>query len=174
MAPGGPGKTKSQKVDYAGNWGSVWAGGVAAGPATLEEGDALANFDDRYTRKTNTGVVYMLSQVRIADVTDGTTNTYLIGEKNVNPDDYETGLALEDEGLPFIGLIGTCDAADPPMRDTPGFTGIGTYGSAHASFWQMTMCDGSVRRLPYEIDPAVHRRLANVEDGEVVGETGLR
>jgi hypothetical protein len=36
------------------------------------------------------------------------------------------------------------------------------------------MCDGSVRRLAYEIDPAVHRRLANGEDGEVVGATGLR
>lgn len=166
--------TKVQKVDYAGNWGSEWAENAGLGPASLAEGDALAGFDERNTRKTNTGVVYALSQVRIADVTDGTTNTYLVGEKNVNPDDYETGKSIEDTGAPFSALVGTCDGADPPMRDTPGFTGVGTYGSAHASFWQMTMCDGSVRRLPYEIDPAVHRRLANVEDGEVVGEAGPR
>ncbi len=166
--------TRVQKLDYAGNWGSEWAGGAALGPATLAAGDALADFDDRYTRKTNTGVVYMLSQVRIADVTDGTTNTYLVGEKNVDPDQYETGKSIEDEGLPSLALVGTCDGADPPMRDTPGFTGVGTFGSAHASFWQMTMCDGSVRRLPYEIDPLVHRRFANVEDGEVVQEASLR
>ncbi len=169
-----PGTTKSQKLDYAGNWGSVWAGGIAFGPESLEAGDALADIDDRYTRKTNTGVFYMLSQVRIADVTDGTSQTYLVGEKNVNPDDYETGMASEDSGLPFSGLLGTCGGHDPARRDTPGFDAVGIYGSTHAATWQVTMCDGSVRRLPYELAPEVHRRLSNVEDGEVVDESSLR
>ena len=38
-----------------------------------------------------TGIVYVGSMIKIADVTDGTSNTYLLGEKYLVPDDYENG-----------------------------------------------------------------------------------
>ena len=36
------------------------------------------------------GVVFLGSLVKISDVTDGTTNTYLVGEKTVGSDWYTT------------------------------------------------------------------------------------
>jgi hypothetical protein len=32
----------------------------------------------------------------------------------------------------------------------------------------MSMCDGSVHGISYDIDPTMHGRLANRKDGEVV------
>ena len=38
-----------------------------------------------------TGIFYCGSAVKMADVSDGTSNTYLVGEKYLDPDYYETG-----------------------------------------------------------------------------------
>ena len=43
-----------------------------------------------------TGVSYTGSMVKMADVTDGASNTYMLGEKYVNPDWYTTGQDLGD------------------------------------------------------------------------------
>ena len=35
-------------------------------------------------------------------------------------------------------------------------------------------CDGSLRTMSFAIDPAVHRRLADRRDGEVINDAQLR
>ncbi|MBN2022913.1 MAG: DUF1559 domain-containing protein [Pirellulales bacterium] len=122
-----------------------------------------------------TGIVYVRGDFRIADVTDGTTNTYMIGEKYVTPDHYETGISVGDDQGPY-----NSDERDivrwarsgatflQPMQDRPGADYTWRYGSAHPGGFNMVMCDNSVRLISYNIDQVVHCALSNRMDGTAV------
>ena len=149
--------------------------GDQLGPASLAEGgvngsakqtaDATATFDN--IGKAANVIIYCGSMVRMANITDGASNTYLLGEKNVGPDWYATG---EDPGDSKAALVG--DSEDvarwtflPPLPDTPGYAARWRFGSAHAAGFNMAFCDGAARLIPYSIDADIHRRLANRRDG---------
>jgi prepilin-type N-terminal cleavage/methylation domain-containing protein len=164
------------RSDYAANGGTVFTQlGPPMGvvPTSLSQGDAeQSSFNLIAT--LNTGVVYAGSLTKMADVTDGTSNTYLAGEKNLGPDWYYTG---QDSGDNECALVG--DDQDitrwagfsaarpllPPLVDTPGYPGQLCFGSAHLVGFQMALCDGSARLVNYSIDPEIHLRLANRKDG---------
>ena len=46
--------------------------------------------------KYSNGVIYTGSQIKLADITDGASNTYLLGEKSLNADAYATGTDPSD------------------------------------------------------------------------------
>ena len=140
---------------------------------------ARSNFAE--IAKVATGIMYCASLITMADVTDGTSNTYLIGEKNLGSDWYATGLSAGDDQGAFMGAnpdvarwssyrYPPLSPADwcPPMPDTPGYDYGLAFGSAHANGFQMAFCDGSVQMINYSIDPETHRRLCNREDGKVI------
>ena len=123
------------------------------------------------------GVIYLHSEVTIADIRDGTSNTYLLGEKHLNPDHYETGDARDDNHAAYqgadvdvnrwAGVSGGLDRV--PVRDRgAGLDARQQFGSAHAAVWQAALCDGSVRALIYSIDPAIHARLAQRNDHQPI------
>jgi prepilin-type N-terminal cleavage/methylation domain-containing protein len=103
------------------------------------------------------GVIYGTSEVELRQVTDGLSNTYLIGEKYLNPDDY---LASEDytdlesaySGSNDDSLRGT---SLEPIPDTPQIGFNSRFGSAHPSVFLMAMCDGSVDAVSYEVELVV-------------------
>jgi len=124
------------------------------------------------------GVSYYQSEIAMTMITDGTSNTYLAGEKYINPDRYLTGDDRGDDWCMYCGqqddisrcvgwLTGTPLTLNPmpPMQDQPGYENIVGFGSAHSGGLNMSLCDGSVRFISYTIDPEVHRRLGNREDG---------
>ena len=84
------------RSDYAANGGTVWTQlgpPLANVPGSLSQGDAeQSSFNLIAT--LNTGVVYAGSLTKMADVTDGTSNTYLAGEK-----EPRTRLVLHRAGL---------------------------------------------------------------------------
>ena len=154
-------------------------------PSSLAQGDSWTESDWKnlicgyYT----TGIVYSRSVIRMADIKDGACNTYLGGEKYINPDDYLTGRDSSDNFTWDAGWANdnvrwsgrqlhpepnsACDTYSEmfPMQDTSGRRMCLNFGSPHASSFNMAFCDGSVRAISYSIDPETHRRLGNIADG---------
>ena len=103
-----------------------------------------------------TGISYLRSRVRMADITDGASYTYLAAEKYLDPDHYDTE---EDSGdTSNDGIYAGWDngltryTIDRPYEDTHNlYTGC-LFGSAHNSIFHAAMCDGSVTQ-----DQLLHR-----------------
>jgi prepilin-type N-terminal cleavage/methylation domain-containing protein/prepilin-type processing-associated H-X9-DG protein len=154
-------------------------GGIGYGPSSSSDYDAWIRrcvVPARTTANGNEydGVAVPGLVVRIAEITDGTSNTYLIGEKYLNPDDYLTGVDGGDNDNLYMG-----DNADierwgspyyPPYQDRAGFAATGAeFGSAHPTGFNMAFCDGSVQSISYEVNLETHRRLACRKDGKPIG-----
>ncbi len=128
--------------------------------------------------QTDTGVSYQRSQVTVAMITDGLSNTYMLGEKYINADDYYDGLSGSDNETWSVGYDNDicrttyCPVPLPanyvpdhtPIQDTPGYDSDVRFGSAHANSCNMSFCDGSVQTISYSIDPETNRRLGNRQD----------
>lgn len=129
------------------------------------------------------GVTYQRSEIELRHVTDGTSQTYLCGEKYVNPDYYDGGRVSDiaerdigdDQGawisddLDNNRLTGPANYGDArPAPDQPGLQWFRAFGSAHPSGFYMAMCDGSVRSVSYDVDPVVHDALGTRNGGETV------
>ncbi len=165
----------------------VWASAPTnddAGPASVTEVENPpgrmtpgARHIFAYFASISTGVMYCGALTKIADITDGTANTYLAGEKYIGADWVLTGQDGGDNEGALSGFNGDstrfADLRYPlqPMQDTPGVGG-GMYtlifGSAHAIGFQMAFCDGSVKMINYSIEFETHRRLASRKDGLVI------
>ncbi len=123
-------------------------------------------------------------KVLMSSITDGTSKTYLIGEKYVDPDNY---LDSGDGGYNDSAYCGhdwdnarytyyttstnitVISGVYYPRQDQPGLAGLLQYfGSAHAGSFNMAFCDGSVQSINYAIDGAVHACLGNRHDGQVI------
>ncbi len=135
---------------------------------------------------TATGVIYRHSQTILADIGDGTTNTYLVGEKYMDPAGYLTGdysgdnrgwnSGYDREVIRWTGVDIAHNFSSPkcqPYQDTRGQRGAlgmattdypAAFGSAHASGFNMLFCDGSVHSMKYSIDIDTHHRLGNRKD----------
>ena len=192
--------TTAARSDYAANGGDTYtAPGIPVpalwaslsnpwypGPASLADGGVNGSLDQAAKARATfanvaeaaTGVAYCGSLIAMADVTDGASETYLLGEKQLTPDNYANGVDDGDNEGAMMGdnediarwtaASGTQAAAPqylPPMQDTPGYVIGHIFGSAHAVGFNMASCDGSVRVINYTIDPETHRRLGNRKDG---------
>lgn len=177
------------KTDYAGNAGTTdqtnFDGAMPGGPGSLAEGDSWSNANwNGQNQSKCTGVIYTHSATTMADITDGTSNTYLAGEKYVNPDAYFDGTGHYDDssweaGADWDVLRWTGNTSVPgdpiclPQQDTPGVDYGQSFGGAHAGTFNMVMCDGSVQGVNYNIDVLTHWRLGNRSDGEPVDAKNL-
>jgi len=159
------------RSDYAVNTGSEPNGfQFWQGPTDIRQGDS-STWNGWPDTSMYNGICHMRSAVRIRDLTDGTTSTYLIGEKYLVPDYYTTGTDGADNENAYVGYNDDHHrfTYQGPLVDTPGlFRNYDRFGSAHPSSWNVVFCDGSVHGMSYDIDATVHRNLGNRSDGEVV------
>lgn len=110
------------------------------------------------------GVVFIHSEISIRQVTDGTSKTYMVGEKAMNSDAYTAndGVTIIDHGDDQGYLVGhngdtVRSSSNPPMPDTPGVNPFEFWGSAHPAVLNMMYADGSVSSISYDIDSEVHK-----------------
>ncbi len=204
--------TGAFRTDYAANSGDsrFWDGDSWFASLPAPSGNNYSNVDVKVdealaNRPTNdcdgpatrggsrqycqSGVVGPASETTISQITDGVSNTYFVGEKFVNPDEYAggtatgSGLSLATNQAAYCGyewdnqrktwnpvLDNVAVQEDfQPRQDTPGITGEAIFGSAHPAIFNMNFCDGSVRPVSYDVDPFVHAYNANRLDGQAIG-----
>jgi type II secretory pathway pseudopilin PulG len=156
------------KTDYAANCGDQAANEIYGGPP-----DRATGLNTGYgwpSTAGHTGVCFQRSTVRFRDITDGTTVTYMVGEKYINSDNYANGADPGDNETAFQGYDNDTFRVtfQTPLRDTRGFTSSTRFGSVHNAACYMAMCDGSVRTISYEIDATIHKNLGNRSDGKAI------
>ncbi len=115
------------------------------------------------------GVITAASQWKAAHVLDGLSKTYFAGERYLFFGDYDAGKFGDDDsgwdnGFDHDSLRWT--QVPPNFDNNLGSTGANpNFGSAHLGTFNMSLCDGSVISIAYEIDPLVHRQLGSRKDG---------
>lgn len=154
------------KTDYAICEGD-YITDTPGGPESLAEGD---DPDYPWTDVSQaSGVSFLRSRVRPAHVTDGTSQTYLIGEKYVSQRAYwnrETDDGHDQPMYSGVDLDINRWTISGPLPDGLSEQ-VRRFGSAHPDGCHFVLCDGSVRQVSYVIDRELHRRLGNRHDGEV-------
>jgi prepilin-type N-terminal cleavage/methylation domain-containing protein/prepilin-type processing-associated H-X9-DG protein len=176
-----------------GYWATTWLPNVyhAQGDYAGNAGTSPKGGDDWscYGDGSVDGVVVMAGSAQItpAKITDGTSNTLLLGEKRINRsycttqqqpadnDGYVGG--FQDDVVRWGGYSAAQTTNIPGLIPQPDWTGpIVTrdtlrpanfqFGSSHPSGTQFVFCDGSVIMVPYNVDADVFRRLSSRKDGQ--------
>jgi prepilin-type processing-associated H-X9-DG protein len=143
-----------------------------------------------------TGIMYYRSELKTGQITDGTSKTYLVGDKWMPVAGYDgftddkapgftagdnqsmyTGFEWDNERVSWNPDSSVPQSVSQPARDGVDLDSGGNeprrFGSAHPSTFNMVFCDGSVHNISYDIDSATHRTLAHRFDGEAVSTAGL-
>ena len=120
------------------------------------------------------GILYINSATRIADITDGTSTTFLIGELSwKDAAAYRVWTRGWGAGT-FVGT-GVRSGASPGRNVTYGinlvpFTGGNfndvSFGSQHPRGTHFAMADGAVRFLQATVDMTVYRAMASRNQDE--------
>jgi prepilin-type N-terminal cleavage/methylation domain-containing protein/prepilin-type processing-associated H-X9-DG protein len=136
--------------------------------------------------------------VRMAGITDGTSNTVLLGEKWLRPDQYQIGAWNDDHNMisaldqdhmrigdrppiqdttnnPFTGAFVSAGASNPccdwwrdPNNRLPS-PRLGSYfGGAHTGGMNALFADGSVRMISWSVSQTNFFNLCHKSDGNVV------
>jgi prepilin-type N-terminal cleavage/methylation domain-containing protein len=177
------------EADYAGNGGSWGTLGDAAFGSNSYDGPIVGS--------THQSQGYAASGIvrTWMSITDGTSNTLLIGEK-YQAYDAETNQCNTDQGYvdgwdndmmvfsqstqesppPGYSAIPqtkppTSGLSFPPQHWTPQSTADtcgGFFGSIHSAGMPAVFCDGTVRVIPYNISQAVFFSLCSINDGGTV------
>lgn len=185
------------KSDYAANTGDALhsaatsVGGTFWQPSSYDDTNTLwsKTSDPANTTHYQTGVIFYRSEIKPRRIVDGLSNTYLIGEKLMSTNVYES---VDGDGIgswerygdnqnAYVGFEWdnhrVAWAPDQTYKDTPEVyqpqqdsagQNNATYdrrfafafGSAHSGGLNMAYCDGSVATINYDIEPEIHRSNA--------------
>jgi prepilin-type processing-associated H-X9-DG protein len=139
------------KIDYAGNAGTS---------------------DDPEKPKEDDGI-FSKNKISFRDVTDGTSNTLMLGMKGLKTTEYLTGKGKGDSGSIWTG--GTIDTLRTsngdkrlPLRDVQNEDHERGFGGPGGNGINFAFCDGSVREIRYTIKASVFQAIITRNGGEVV------
>ena len=145
-------------IDYAGNGGT--------GPTIFPAGDPWLNQNGTVVPRIN-------GAMRFSRITDGTSTTILIGERNVN-------IAMLNDSSQADENNGYIDGYDwdtirwghvlpvPDRRTNSPQDMLLRFGSSHPGVLQFLFADGSVRLTNYSLSLTTFQRLCSRNDGQAV------
>ena len=169
--------------------------GEADGTVASRSGSPIttgtAMCDDSANQWFQTGISHYASEIPLQRIEDGTSNTYMVGEKWLGTDQYEGATSSATPGFSWgenqsaysgwewdqhrVAAKATDSATVAEFRQpAQDQAGVGLnqpeskFGSAHAGGFNMVYCDGSVHNISYDVDPVTHSYLANRLDGQAV------
>jgi len=161
---------KGALSDYAGNHGDLTPGATGA-PTDFYFGGNGTGVIISARPHCNAGkAIAPLDRIRMASVTDGTSNTFLFGEKfvpiNRLAEFPEDSPAYDGDHLPASARL-----AGPGLRLANGprdiMANMFSFGSWHPAGIHFALVDGSVRLFSPETDTKVLGSLANRRDARV-------
>jgi prepilin-type N-terminal cleavage/methylation domain-containing protein len=169
---------------YEINWPSIWGGknmnNKQQGNYQVYDGVIVRSPWKRDSSKStpnNPVGAYLRGSVfptKMSKITDGTSRTFMLGEKYVRSDMYEGGGYSDDhgwsEGWDPDAIRSTCFQ---PLQDSAGFEYVSMgpadiyghdkdilyFGSAHAGGFHGLFADGSIQTLNYDIDVVLFNAL---------------
>jgi prepilin-type N-terminal cleavage/methylation domain-containing protein/prepilin-type processing-associated H-X9-DG protein len=153
-----PSRRPPQTVTY----GDDYSPPLTGGPITHALCDYAASNRD------GTGVVRRFTPTRVADVTDGTSNTLAVAEKRMNL--RFLGQAQDDDNEGYTAgwnedtVRRTTRPPAPDHRDATG-DGDKLFGSSHPGRINALFADGSVRPVSYAIARPTFEALGDRGDG---------
>lgn len=113
------------------------------------------------------GLAHWRPRLRFASITDGLSNTFLVGEKHVRP--HRFGERYEGDASIFNGdnqyTVMRAAGVEFPLAQSSTDRFNSQFGSYHPGLCQFVMCDGSVRALQSSTHRRILQRLANRMDG---------
>ena len=158
---------KGARTDYCGSAGTRALCTGTGNINSLARGD---EFRDSDWIGRSDGITYQWSEVESAQVTDGESNTYMVGEKYLSPDRYLNGVDSSDNESMYVGddRDTLCNSSYRPLQDTPSVFNQFCFGSPHPAGWNVCLCDGSVRLMNFTINPTTHLHLGDRNDGQPI------
>jgi prepilin-type N-terminal cleavage/methylation domain-containing protein/prepilin-type processing-associated H-X9-DG protein len=156
-----PSRRSTQTVTYKDNYLPSLNGGLIT--------HALCDY--AASNKDGNGIIQQFKPTRIADITDGTSQTLLVGEKRINL--MFLGLRQTDDNQGYTAgynLDTVRKTSRPPAQDysAPTGDGLSMFGASHPGRFNALFADGSVRPISYSIDRTTFSLLGNKSDGQVI------
>jgi prepilin-type N-terminal cleavage/methylation domain-containing protein/prepilin-type processing-associated H-X9-DG protein len=144
--------------DYCSNGGDTAPWECPRGPSSFS---LVETYDEWGESISKSGVIFNRSTIRIIDITDGTSSTFLCGEGYLDPDYYLTSQGgSNDQGYligydyntsRWVSTNTTPTSALQPREDQAGVNNCYIFGSAHPNNCHFAFCDGSVQGINYNI-----------------------
>ena len=162
---------------------TAMSNGSAAAQASLSSPTTVEHIKSAImsTSAGRGGIFLPMVPVALAQVLDGTSNTFLCGEKYMDPlgnGGYSGGMQHGDNWPAFCGFDAESVRGDDrtdsgtnlegPLQDQPGYEANYHFGSPHAGMLNMAFCDGSVHQISYGISGAIYTELGNRADGAAI------
>jgi hypothetical protein len=157
---------RSDYAASAGDFGSATMPNIYGPPP-----QQVATYNWHDAMRGLTGVCFVRSEIKPSAITDGLSRTLLVAEKNVDPEQYDTGQALNDNQGAYTGFnwdnqrVASVRWPPAPDRFGSGNDHYASFGGAHTEVWQAAYGDGHVASLSYEMGGIVAGQVANRQDG---------